>query len=204
VQPKRQNDAGKRPRGELTRARIREAANKLFLEQGFEHTTVDAIVASAGISKGTFYLHFERKEDLLLEYGAKRLRLMREMVPDLLGKTSFCEALEELVNKLARGKAWDRDVTGRAIVEIGTSAERLRVVAPHALLRPLVEVGQARGEVRGDIPADALCQFILRSLLGALRDWGLGDDGLSRDEALDYALRLVLDAVTTRRAGPLS
>jgi len=198
VQSKRQFDAPKRPRGEATRARIREAANKLFLEQGFENTTVDAIVAAAGVSKGTFYLHFERKEDLLLEYGAKRLRLMRELVPDLLGSTSFRNALEQLVNKLARGKAWDRDVTGRAIVEIGTSAERLRVVAPHALLRPLVEVGQARGEVRNDVPPDALCQFILRSLLGALRDWGLGNDGLSRDEALDYALMLVLDAVTAR------
>ena len=56
-------------RTERTRAAIREAANRLFLERGVDATTVDAICAAAGISKGTFYLYFHRKEDLLVEYG---------------------------------------------------------------------------------------------------------------------------------------
>ena len=72
------------PRAERTRARIREVANELFLAQGFEGTTVDAIVNAAGVSKGAFYLHFDRKEDLLLEYGVKRLARIREMLPDLV------------------------------------------------------------------------------------------------------------------------
>jgi AcrR family transcriptional regulator len=60
-------------RGEATRARIREAANALFLRDGVEGTTVEAIAAAAGVSKPTFYLYFQRKEDLLLEYGLQRL-----------------------------------------------------------------------------------------------------------------------------------
>jgi len=184
-------------RGALTRARIREAANQLFLEQGFESTTVDAIVAAAGVSKGTFYLYFERKEDLLLEYGWKRLALVREMLPELLARPTFAEALAEIMNGVVRGKTWDRELTARAIDEMGTSAERLEA-APYKLLRPLLELGQARGQVRDDIPAEALAQFVLRSLLGALRDWGLGHDDLSRDDALDYAVTLVVDAVTKR------
>jgi len=184
-------------RAERTRARIREAANGLFLEQGFEATTVDAIVAAAGVSKGTFYLYFDRKEDLLLEYGWKRMALVREMVPRLLGRPSFADALREVVDTVVRGKTWDRELTGRAIDEMGTSAERLEA-APYEVLKPLVEIGQARGQVRNDIPAGALAQFILRSLLGALRDWGLGSDGASREDALDYALTLVLDALAKR------
>ena len=62
-------------------------------------------------------------------------------------------------------------------------------------------LAQARGEVRNDIPAGQLAQFVLRSILGALRDWGLGTDDLSRDEALDYAVTLVLDAITRRAPG---
>jgi AcrR family transcriptional regulator len=184
-------------RAERTRARIREAANELFLKQGFDATTVDAIVAAAGVSKGTFYLYFDRKEDLLLEYGWKRLALAREMVPRLLDHDRFADALREVVDTVVRGKTWDRELTGRAIDEMGTSAERLEA-APYAVLKPLVLMGQARGQVRNDIPADALAQFILRSLLGALRDWGLGKDGASREDALDYALTLVLDALATR------
>jgi AcrR family transcriptional regulator len=188
------------PRAERTRGRIREVANQLFLARGFEATTVDAIVNAAGVSKGTFYLHFDRKEDLLLEYGAKRLALIREMLPDLVTRERFADALGELVDRVIRGKSWDRAVTGRAIVEMGTSAERLSPL-PQKLLKPLVEIGQARGQVRSDIPADALSQFIVRSILGALRDWGLGTDDLSRDEALDYALTLVLDALAKRDRG---
>jgi hypothetical protein len=112
----------------------------------------------------------------------------------------FADALGELVDRVIRGKSWDRAVTGRAIVEMGTSAERLSPL-PQKLLKPLVEIGQARGQVRSDIPADALSQFIVRSILGALRDWGLGTDDLSRDEALDYALTLVLDALAKRDRG---
>jgi AcrR family transcriptional regulator len=181
-----------------TRARIRAAANELFLDRGVERTTVDAIVARAGVSKGTFYLHFKRKEDLLLEYGSRRLRLLREMLPDLIGKESFRRALGEVIDTVVRGKTWDRELTGRAIVEMGTSAERLPFAAPHKLLKPLVELGQARGEIRDDIPADALSQFVLRSILGALRDWGLGSEDLSREDALDYALTLVFDALAKR------
>jgi len=69
-------------RSERTRAAIREAANRLFLERGVDATTVDAICAAADISKGTFYLYFHRKEDLLVEYGLQRLRLWRDMLPD--------------------------------------------------------------------------------------------------------------------------
>jgi AcrR family transcriptional regulator len=189
-------------RGAQTRARIREAANQLFLGQGFEATTVDAIVAAARVSKGTFYLYFERKEDLLLEYGWKRLALVREMLPEMLSRPTFAAALAEIMDTVVRGKSWDRELTARAIDEMGTSAERLEA-APYQLLRPLLEIAQARGQVRDDIPAEALAQFVLRSLLGALRDWGRGRDELSRDDALNYALTLVLDAVAKRGDGPL-
>ena len=187
-------------RGEATRARIREAANALFLRHGVEATTVEAIAAAAGVSKPTFYLYFQRKEDLLLEYGLQRLRRARDLLPDLIA-CPFREALNVLLDAVVRGKAWGRELTGRAILEIGTSAERLTVAAPHTLLKPLVELGQARGEIRTDIPAETLAHFVLRSILGALSDWGLGADPLDRDRALELAVTLVLDALARRDHG---
>lgn len=185
-------------RREQTRARIREAANELFLRQGVDRTTVDQIAAKAGVSKGTFYLHFERKEDLLLEYGTRRLQHVRQLLPELIAHKTFREALQVILDTVVRGKTWGREVTGRAILEIGTSAERVPVNAPYRLLEPLLVLGQARGEIRDDMPASQLAQFVLRSILGALRDWGLGHDDLSRDEALDCAVTLVLDAIAKR------
>ncbi|MFN8543983.1 MAG: helix-turn-helix domain-containing protein [Candidatus Binatia bacterium] len=183
---------------ERTRAAIREAANRLFLDRGVDGTTVDAICAAAGVSKGTFYLYFHRKEDLLLEYGLRRLRRVREMLPDLIVRRTFREAMNAILDEVVRGKSWGREVTGRALLEIGISAERLPIEAPHELIRPLIDLGQAHGEIRRDIPSDALAHFVLRSILGALRDWGLSTGSSDRETALDHALTLVFDAIVAR------
>ena len=185
-------------RSERTRAAIREAANDLFLKNGVDATTVDAICPAARVSKGTFYLYFRRKEDLLLEYGLRRLRRIREMLPELIGKKTFRQALNAILDQVVRGKEWGRELTGRALLEMGTGWENLAVEAPHKLIEPLIELAQARGEIRRDIPSDALAHFVLRSILGALRDWGVGADGRDRDTALDYALMLVFDAINVR------
>lgn len=53
-----------RPRA-LSRATLEEAANELFLEQGYPNTSIDDIAGRAGISRATFFNYFEQKSDLL-------------------------------------------------------------------------------------------------------------------------------------------
>jgi AcrR family transcriptional regulator len=48
-----------------TRQRIADAGLQLFLEYGFEATTLDAIAAAAGIARRTFFHYFDAKEALL-------------------------------------------------------------------------------------------------------------------------------------------
>src|SRR5882724_1346564 len=127
---------------ERTRAALRDAANRLFIERGVDATTVDAICAAAGVSKGTFYLYFRRREDLLLEYGLRRLRRIREMLPELLARKTFREALNVILDEVVRGKGWGREVTGRALLEMGTGWEGLAVDGPHMLIAPLIELAQ--------------------------------------------------------------
>ncbi|MEO7003097.1 MAG: helix-turn-helix domain-containing protein [Ktedonobacterales bacterium] len=45
---------------------ILQAAEELFLERGFYETSIDDIAARVGIAKGTVYLHFPSKEELVL------------------------------------------------------------------------------------------------------------------------------------------
>jgi len=194
---RRMREEGER-RTERTRDRIRDAAHRLFTEHGIENTTVDAICSAAGISKGSFYLYFHRKEDLLLEYALRRLRRVREMLPELIGRPTFGEAINAILDEVVRGRNWSREVTERSIFELGTCAERLSIEPPHRLVQPLIEIGQARGEIRKDIPPDALAHFVLRSILGALRDWGVRADERDRETVLDYTVTLVLDAIQTR------
>jgi len=46
--------------------RIAEASLRLFVEQGYEHTTLDQIAEAAGISRRTFFYYFKAKDDVLV------------------------------------------------------------------------------------------------------------------------------------------
>jgi AcrR family transcriptional regulator len=54
-----------RRRREATRLEITEAATALFLERGFDATTVEQIASTAGISLRTFYRYCDSKDDVL-------------------------------------------------------------------------------------------------------------------------------------------
>ncbi|WP_035841622.1 TetR/AcrR family transcriptional regulator [Kitasatospora azatica] len=47
------------------RAQIVSAADRLFYQQGYEHTSFATIAEAARVSKGNFYYHFKSKDDLL-------------------------------------------------------------------------------------------------------------------------------------------
>jgi AcrR family transcriptional regulator len=51
------------------RDELMDAARRLFLKQGVGPTTIDQIASGADVAKGTFYLHFSSKEDLLAALG---------------------------------------------------------------------------------------------------------------------------------------
>ncbi|ROS38462.1 TetR family transcriptional regulator [Amycolatopsis thermoflava] len=98
VRKERPEAADEVPMWERTRRRVREevmdVALGLFLEQGFEDTTVDQVVTAARISKRSFFRYFGTKEDIvfgdLAEQGpvileALRARPDEEPIWDALG-----------------------------------------------------------------------------------------------------------------------
>ncbi len=53
-----------RKQPEVTRQKLLKAATALMLKQGFNATTIDEICDEAGLTKGSFFYHFEDKKDL--------------------------------------------------------------------------------------------------------------------------------------------
>lgn len=60
---------------EVRRTEILDTAQRLFYTKGYENTTVQNIIDEIGIAKGTFYHHFNSKEELL---DALIIRLMEQ------------------------------------------------------------------------------------------------------------------------------
>src|ERR1017187_6732066 len=55
------------------RGRLAQAAMELYVERGFEHTTVAEIARRAGLTERTFFRHFADKREVLF-WGAGSLR----------------------------------------------------------------------------------------------------------------------------------
>lgn len=72
---------------EIRRDELMAAAEALFLERGFAATSVDEIVRLADVAKGTFYLHFRSKDDILLGLRERFIN-------------GFCEGLERQLDLL--------------------------------------------------------------------------------------------------------
>ena len=71
-------------KGALTRARILESALNLFLERGYEETTMRAVAESAGVSLGNAYYYFESKEQLVQAFYERSHREHVERCEPLL------------------------------------------------------------------------------------------------------------------------
>ena len=71
--------------GPQTRARIREVANALFIERGYDQVTVADVARDAGVSSVTVFNHFPRKEDLFLDRTEDAIELLRSAVRDRAG-----------------------------------------------------------------------------------------------------------------------
>jgi AcrR family transcriptional regulator len=55
------------PRGEATRQRVLEAAERVFGDKGYYGASVTEITRAAGVAQGTFYLYFRGKKEIFLD-----------------------------------------------------------------------------------------------------------------------------------------
>ena len=96
-----------------TRERILDAAQALILDHGYGATTVDAVVARAGITKGAFFHHFGAKADLARALVDRYARLDREL----------------LEHHVERAKKLASDPLERVLVLIGLYEEDFEALA---------------------------------------------------------------------------
>jgi TetR/AcrR family transcriptional regulator, transcriptional repressor for nem operon len=56
--------AARMSKGEATRRRLLDAAQRAILEKGFTATSIDELIEECGLTKGGFFYHFKDKNDL--------------------------------------------------------------------------------------------------------------------------------------------
>jgi AcrR family transcriptional regulator len=98
-------------RQQRTREELVDAAELLFSEQGFHATSIDAVAAEAGFTKGAVYSNFESKEDLFFAVYERRVdRRVEEMEAALSDAATAHDAFEGMIPGAGRypaaGDGW--------------------------------------------------------------------------------------------------
>ncbi len=86
------------------RLAVVDHALRLFAEQGYEATSVDAIAAAAGISRRTFFRQFGSKEDVVFADHEAQLAWAREFLAGAAGDPwdAVCEAIVGLFERFTQ------------------------------------------------------------------------------------------------------
>jgi AcrR family transcriptional regulator len=183
--PKRSLLAQERSRD--TRRTIIKAAVELWGERGFDtgvdETTVEEIAARAGVAKATFYLHFARKEDILLETGWLTAKVFYEdALKALLQDDSLDEVIDGITVKLCRRierlpRSGLRQMlrVQHARLDIHTDSD-----PDHFGLRRAFAVVFLQAQQSGDIPSavrpDSLGKMFEAQVMAVIRDWACEEE----------------------------
>jgi len=179
-----------------TREQILEAGLRLFVENGYDATTLDAIAAAAGISRRTFFSYFGSKEELLLArhdggFLAALGPALRETCP---GKTPL-EAAEACLLDLASRYEGSDAVTVHRLMR---STDALRIRKDALFVEIERELCRAMGELW---PADdrrdelrIVAMMVVGTLRLALDDWSADAAG----RPLGHHLRKNFDLLKVR------
>ncbi len=165
-------------KGQQTREKILTEACRLFQLKGFRATSFSDLITATGLKKGGIYFHFTNKDELgmaVLEH--ERAEHDAFLAQALAGATPG----ERLDNFFAAILDWQRQmqfvggcIFGNTALEMGDADKQFadfvdQVFCDYiARISEVVAAAQAAGEIRCDLPADALARHIVAATEGGI------------------------------------
>jgi len=157
-----------------TRQRVFEAAVREFKKVGVADADVGAIVAAAGVARGTFYFHFPSKEHALAELTRREEdRIAEELVTALTRKRDLRSALATVIKGIVAEEKRLGHVLFRDVLNLYFSGAHpdLNDSTTHPIVRivtELIEAARTRGDVDADVDVGSTSVFFLIGVYGLL------------------------------------
>ena len=159
-----------------TRKKLIEAARQIVSERGLAGTQVEEITKLCGVSKGTFYTYFKRKEDVVYaicwgKFDEIRDAALssREPFPTRMTgyMVDFCAYIEKESLKLCQ--EWIRNTADPDFAGNQCGSDKLQLDI--AAVTALIEDGVRRGELKKDVPVELLSHTLVDVMYGEMLCW---------------------------------
>jgi AcrR family transcriptional regulator len=182
------------------RARIVDAAQRLFVSKGYRRTTMDDLAAALGVSKGALYQYYRSKVDVLREIQAQNRRTARRWMEEALERpgepaATFYRSFEDVFDRWA-----DREQVALYFEILGEASHdqeiRAAIRVDHredlkSLRRFLIEL-QRRRLLASAVDLDVLAFMVIALFQGAVWDLSIGLDSEHTHRMLRDSLHEIL------------
>ncbi|WEG10630.1 TetR/AcrR family transcriptional regulator [Microbacterium horticulturae] len=197
-----EHEQAKRGRPGYDREQILQVAVALFIEQGYDATSVAQLAERLGLTKSALYHHFSSKEELLslaLEQALGGLEAVLQTRDATTGTASdrLGVVLHGAVRVLA---ARLPAVTLLLRVRGNSDTERAALARRRAFDRTvtaLVRAAQDEGSVRADIDASVATRLVF-GMVNSVVEWYRPTGPEGADQLADDVLAVALDGLRTR------
>ncbi|WP_405103305.1 TetR/AcrR family transcriptional regulator [Micromonospora sp. NBC_01412] len=161
------------------RRQIVDAARRCFLREGFHRTTMQDVIAEAGLSVGAVYRYFPSKADLISAIAEEAVGGAEIVFDELLHREPPLPLIEALDRALAYVETQVGDDGAlRIAVQVWGEAQRDPVLAELVAakydgFRRHFEALVRRAQGAGEVPADADPEAVASALFGLVPGWFL-------------------------------
>ncbi|MCK6513037.1 TetR/AcrR family transcriptional regulator [Myxococcota bacterium] len=152
---------------EETRATLLSSARALFVERGYEETTMRQLAQHAGVATGTVFAHFPDKPSLLAAIFYEFIEETMEVAYASLDRTAKIESQLEhmmrcLFTRYAENPSLSRTLVQHVFFLQGEWGERMAVQAAGFLdwVAGLLEQERAQGRLREDLDIGLACMGV--------------------------------------------
>ncbi|QCR32672.1 TetR/AcrR family transcriptional regulator [Lysinibacillus sp. SGAir0095] len=184
------------------RGRIIKESIDLFDKKGFSKTSIQDIVDTIGVTKGTFYYYFKSKQELLRDIHLNYIKeLLKEQEIILRDEyISFEEKMQKLIyliikNIRVHGKSarvFNREV--RHLDEEQVKSVNVYRKEFRFNLQKLIEEGIEKGEFREHLRSDIVIFGIL-GMVNRSYNWYKPDGEVTEEELVSIYMDLILNGI---------
>lgn len=182
--------------------KIIEASIALFEKKGFSQTSIQDIVDTLNVTKGTFYYYFSSKEQLLMDIHLDYIddllaRQQKIMEQDQLTSKEKLEAIIALLihdikdNGLS-GKVFFREMRHLIHENIDTIKQKREMFRLN--IQHVIQSGVENGEFQPNLRAD-MATFGILGLTNYSYNWFNPDGPISPDELIEIYTNMILHGI---------
>ena len=156
--------------GDVRREEFLKTAFELFLEKGYEKTSINDIIKKIGVTKGAFYYYFKSKDEILnvlcMEQAEHFLNIVQQISAD--GKLSALDKINQIITNVFRYRAAQMEnrlkflklLENEGNLKLAGRINEYILLYGSPVIRSIIEQGIHEGTFVTEFPAEAAELYI--------------------------------------------